>query len=89
MKDSFIQQCNGVLFLLTFFIVRILVFPFMYGIYIYRYHNGDILAGLDSMYWFCHTTNFAFFLMQFFWFIAALRKVLRGISRIYRKEHEQ
>ena len=88
-KDSFIQQINGIFFVIVFFIVRIATFPFMYLVYAHRYHHDNIIAAIQEMHWFCHASMFSFYIMQGFWYIAAMKKVLRGVSRIYRKDHEE
>ena len=81
------QQINGIVFIIIFFVVRIATFPYMYFIYAYKYHSGDIISAVSHMYWFCHCIMLAGFLMQMFWFVAAVRKVLRGVTRIYHKDH--
>lgn len=88
-KDTLIQQINGIVFAVVFFIVRIASFPLMFLIYVFQHHNGHIINAMYDIYWFCYAPFGLAFAMQLFWFLAVVKKVSRGAKRLYGKEHKQ
>ncbi|KAE8295640.1 Protein CT120 [Larimichthys crocea] len=76
LDDSRLHRINGVVVLLTFFMCRILVFPFMYWMYGRQFgiplHRVVFHLPLQ-----CNVGNLAILAPQIYWFLLLLRKAHR------------
>ncbi|KAF7647775.1 hypothetical protein LDENG_00167080 [Lucifuga dentata] len=76
LDDSMIHRINGIVTLLSFFMCRILVFPFMYWMYGRQYgiplHRVAFHLPLQ-----CNVGNLVILAPQIYWFILLLRKAHR------------
>ncbi|XP_057695086.1 ceramide synthase-like isoform X2 [Corythoichthys intestinalis] len=74
---------NGILLLLTFFMCRILIFPFMYWMY-GRQINMPLHKVPFSLPWHCNVGNLTVLAPQLYWFYLLLKKA----KRLYNKHRK-
>ncbi|KAJ7990283.1 hypothetical protein DPEC_G00298710 [Dallia pectoralis] len=76
LEDSWLHTVNGVMALLSFFICRILVFPYMYWVYSQQYlipfHEVPF-----HLYLHCNLANLSILAPQIYWFALLCRKAYR------------
>ena len=88
MQKSIIFQVNGFLLAISFFIGRILVFPFMYYSYA-KYANVQVGQVPFKIPLICNITCLGLFILQLVWFIAIVRGGVGFIKTfIYRGIYE-
>ncbi|XP_061774792.1 TLC domain-containing protein 3A-like [Nerophis ophidion] len=81
LDNTRLYRVNGVFTLLTFFMCRILIFPFMYWMYA-RQLGIPLLKAPFSLPWHCNAGNLAVLLPQIYWFSLLLKKAMR----LYRRQ---
>lgn len=76
LDDTRLHRANGIMVLLSFFLCRILVFPFMYWMYGQQFgiplHRVAFHLPLQ-----CNVGNLVILAPQVYWFIVLLRKAKR------------
>ncbi|XP_070591524.1 TLC domain-containing protein 3A isoform X2 [Erythrolamprus reginae] len=80
MQDSLLHKINGILILVTFFLCRILLFPFMYWAY-GRQVNVPIYEVPFRIPLHCNVANAFLIAPQIYWFALICRKATRLYSR--------
>ncbi|KAM9318394.1 TLC domain-containing protein 3A-like [Pholidichthys leucotaenia] len=84
LDDTWLHRINGIVILLTFFICRILLFPFMYWMYGRQFgiplHRVALHLPLH-----CNVGNLVILAPQIYWFILLLKKAKRLYAK-WRKE---
>ncbi|XP_066491741.1 TLC domain-containing protein 3A isoform X1 [Tiliqua scincoides] len=79
MQDSLLHKVNGVLILVTFFLCRILLFPYMY--WAYARHSGlPVYKVPFHIPFHCNVTNALLIAPQLYWFALICRKAVRLYS---------
>lgn len=73
MQDSLLHKVNGILILVTFFLCRILLFPFMYWAYA-RQSGLPIYKVPFHIPFHCNVTNALLIAPQLYWFALICRK---------------
>lgn len=85
LQDSSLHKINGLMVLLTFFLCRILLFPFMYWVYGQNYnipfHKVFLHLPLH-----CNIGNLCILAPQVYWFILLCRKARRLYLRQQKKQ---
>lgn len=76
MQDSLLYKVNGVLTIVTFFLCRILLFPFMYWAYA-RHAGLPIYKVPFHIPFHCNVTNALLISPQLYWFALICRKAAR------------
>lgn len=79
MQDSLLHKINGILILVTFFLCRILLFPFMYWAY-GRQMNIPIYKVPFRIPLHCNVANAFLIAPQIYWFSLICRKAMRLYS---------
>jgi len=80
-KRGFIYNVNGIMFLLTFFMARVFMVPYLY----YRfaiYKEIELFAVPWNMPLHCHVFSLMFFMLQCYWFMLILRSFMKALSKI-------
>nr|XP_056721245.1 TLC domain-containing protein 3A [Euleptes europaea] len=76
LQDSLLHKVNGILILATFFLCRILLFPFMY--WTYGQHSGLPIYEVPFRIPFhCNVANALLIAPQLYWFFLICRKAIR------------
>ncbi|KAL7986915.1 hypothetical protein Chor_005834 [Crotalus horridus] len=79
MQDSLLHKINGILILVTFFLCRILLFPYMYWAY-GRQMNLPIYEVPFRIPLHCNVANAFLIAPQIYWFVLICRKAMRLYS---------
>ncbi|XP_042298320.1 TLC domain-containing protein 3A [Sceloporus undulatus] len=79
MQDSFLHKVNGILILVTFFLCRIALFPFMYWSYA-RQIGLPIYMVPFRIPFHCNVANALLLAPQLYWFVLICRKAMRLYS---------
>uniref|UniRef100_A0A8C5SLI3 TLC domain containing 3A n=1 Tax=Laticauda laticaudata TaxID=8630 RepID=A0A8C5SLI3_LATLA len=79
MQDSLLHKINGILILVTFFLCRILLFPYMYWAY-GRQMNMSIYKVPFHIPLHCNVANAFLIAPQMYWFALICRKAMRLYS---------
>uniref|UniRef100_A0A8C6V758 TLC domain containing 3A n=1 Tax=Naja naja TaxID=35670 RepID=A0A8C6V758_NAJNA len=79
MQDSLLHKINGILILVTFFLCRILLFPYMYWAY-GRQMNMPIYEVPFRIPLHCNVANALLIAPQIYWFTLICRKAVRLYS---------
>lgn len=79
MQDTLLHKVNGILILVTFFLCRILLFPFMYGAYA-RQTGLPIYMVPFHIPLHCNVANASLIAPQLYWFMLICRKAVRLYS---------
>ena len=80
-KRGFIYNVNGIMFLLTFFMARVSMVPYLY----YRFAIYKEIEFLDvpwNIPLHCHVFSLMFFMLQCYWFALILRSFMKALSKI-------
>ncbi|KAJ7308823.1 hypothetical protein JRQ81_008092 [Phrynocephalus forsythii] len=80
MQDSLLHKVNGVLILVTFFLCRILLFPFMYWTYGRQVGLPTYRVPFHIPFH-CNVANALLIAPQLYWFTLICRKAIRLYSR--------
>uniref|UniRef100_A0A3Q3E1D7 Protein FAM57A-like n=2 Tax=Hippocampus comes TaxID=109280 RepID=A0A3Q3E1D7_HIPCM len=83
LDNTGLHAINGVLVLLTFFICRILIFPFMYWMY-GRQVDLPLHKVAFHLPWHCNVGNLTILIPQIYWFYLLLKKA----KRLYNKHRK-
>ncbi|XP_060115041.1 TLC domain-containing protein 3A [Heteronotia binoei] len=79
LQDSLLHKVNGILILATFFLCRILLFPYMY--WAYAQHLGTPIYEVPFRIPFhCNVANAVLIAPQLYWFFLICRKAMRLYS---------
>ncbi|CAM1325037.1 FAM57A (predicted) [Pycnogonum litorale] len=91
MANSLLYTINGVFILVTYFIFRILMFPFMYTMYAVQRNLPSITAAVTAVPFLCNVLTFVCFLPQAYWFYVTCRKILSSLLKgnNYEKEEQK
>ncbi|XP_062408065.1 TLC domain-containing protein 3A-like [Sardina pilchardus] len=84
LQDSTLHKINGLMVLLTFFLCRILLFPFMYWVYGRNYNIPFHQVALHLPLH-CNIGNLCILAPQVYWFILLCRKA----RRLYHRQHKK
>ncbi|XP_061137604.1 TLC domain-containing protein 3A-like [Syngnathus typhle] len=85
LDNTRLHTINGMLVLLTFFMCRIMIFPFMY--WMYGRQVGIPLHKVPfHLPWHCNAGNLTIFIPQIYWFYLLLKKAQRLYNK-HRKDH--
>uniref|UniRef100_A0A8D0GV12 TLC domain containing 3A n=1 Tax=Sphenodon punctatus TaxID=8508 RepID=A0A8D0GV12_SPHPU len=76
MQDSLLHKVNGILILVTFFLCRILLFPYMYWAYA-RYAGIPLYQAPFRIPMHCNVSNALLIAPQLYWFVLICRKAVR------------
>lgn len=86
-QDSLLHKINGVLVIVTFFVCRVLLFPYMY----YRYSSFaavPLLSVLHSAPWQCNLIAALLWPLQLHWFRLLCKAAVRAVSKGGRHRQE-
>ncbi|XP_077421836.1 TLC domain-containing protein 3A-like [Vanacampus margaritifer] len=83
LDNTRLHRINGMLVLLTFFMCRIMIFPFMYWMYGQQV-NIPLHQVPFNLPWHCNAGNLAIFAPQVYWFYLLLNKA----KRLYDKQRK-
>lgn len=84
-RDTLCYQLNGLVFLLVYFVFRILTVPLVYLVYAYQHHEGSLWRAVTSMRLQCHVVVLLGFVFLFYWFLEALKKALQDARRVHKE----
>ncbi|KAM9117551.1 TLC domain-containing protein 3A isoform 1-T2 [Pangshura tecta] len=79
MQDTLLHKVNGILILVTFFLCRIVLFPFMYSAYA-RHTGIPIYMVPFHIPIHCNVANASLIAPQLYWFVLICRKAVRLYS---------
>ncbi|XP_068121452.1 TLC domain-containing protein 3A [Hyperolius riggenbachi] len=79
LQNSLLQKVNGIFVLITFFVCRILLFPFMYGVY-GRTVGMPLYKVPFNIPLLCNLVNASILAPQLYWFWLICRKAVRLYS---------
>ena len=87
-QDTLCYKLNGLLFLLVYFVFRILAVPFVYLVYAYQHHEGSLWRAVMSMRLVCHVGTLLGFALLFYWFLKVLQKVTQGARSVAQRRQK-
>lgn len=79
MQDTLLHKVNGILILVTFFLCRIVLFPFMYRAYA-RHTGIPIYMVPFHIPMHCNVANASLIAPQLYWFMLICKKAVRLYS---------
>ncbi|XP_031429314.1 TLC domain-containing protein 3A isoform X3 [Clupea harengus] len=88
LQDSTLHKINGLMLLLTFFLCRILLFPFMYWVYGRNYNVAFYKVALHLPLH-CNLGNLCILAPQLYWFTLLCRKARRLFLQQHKKRDGQ